>query len=198
MLKLNIKINSGLYKSRRIQAPSSIRPTQDKIKQAIFNIFGKCIVDANVLDLFSGSGALGIEAISRGAKYVLFVESNRLAARIIAENIKNLKIPNHLWDILIMDAYKAMAMLHTRNKYYNIVFADPPYDKNQIKKILQTLSQYDILERNSIIAIEHSFRESIPENEYNFLLIKQKKYRDTILSFFKTNHEKTSHIPGNI
>jgi len=121
-----MRIISGMHKGRRIAAPpgDSTRPTSDRVREALFNILGP-MDDAIVLDLFAGSGALGLEALSRGARRCTFVESDRVAARVIAENLAKLELTG-----AIVDSRDALAVLReaaARKTTYDLVFCDPPY-----------------------------------------------------------------------
>ena len=103
----NLRVAGGEARGRRLKAPKGIRPTQGMVKQAIFNLVGPDIADAQVLDLFAGSGALGIEALSRGAGSCMFVESDRSLARLIAENLARLKVgkyPQRMTAVSVADS----------------------------------------------------------------------------------------------
>ena len=122
-----MRIISGTHKGRRIAAPpgDSTRPTSDRVREALFNILG-AVDDASVLDLFAGSGALGLEALSRGARRCVFVESDRVATSVIAENLAKLELTG-----AVVEKRDALAVLReagTRGTTYDLVFCDPPYN----------------------------------------------------------------------
>ena len=121
-----MKVLGGIYKGRTLKTPKTIktRPTASKVKESIFNILQREIEEADFLDLFAGSGAMGIEALSRGAKSVTFVEKERVAAQCIRENLKGLDLEAHL---IQSDAFVAVKRLVKEGKQFAIIFLDPPY-----------------------------------------------------------------------
>lgn len=182
-----MRIIGGGFKGRRIIFPKSphIRPTQDKIREALFNVIAPDINGAAVLDLFAGSGALGLEAISRGATHVTFVDNNSLCIRVIKENLDSLGATDRA-DVFKTDVIRAIEKIHRSGNKFDIVFLDPPYYKGLAKKILIKLSHYDILAHNNIIVAEHYKKDLIPDNINKIILLfKQKKFGDTVLSFYK-------------
>ena len=143
-----MRIIGGEYRSRQIMMPKGveIRPTQDKVRQAVFNILG----DVNgkvVLELFAGSGAFGIEALSRGAKSVTFVDNNFSCIQTIKSNLESLDIPHSVYDLIRADAINVLARLGKQEEKFDIVFLDPPYYKGLAKKCLINIDNYDILTR---------------------------------------------------
>lgn len=177
-----IRVIAGLFKGRKLKVlkGDGVRPTSDKVKGAMFNIIGKEIEGAVVLDLFSGSGSLGIESISRGSKKAVFVDSDKRCIGVIRENLQALKIE----DVTIMtgDVYRIISKL--KEDRFNIVFADPPYNKDLAKNILSHLGKYSILSNSCLIIIEHSKKELIEENEL-FCKVKDRDYGDTVISIYK-------------
>jgi len=162
--------------------PKGIRPTQDKVRKAIFDILGD-ISGLTFLELFAGSGAVGLEALSRGASNLTIVESNRESMMAIKRNIELLKAP--ACNLYNLEAEKAAKLLSLNKKSFDIVFIDPPYHKDMAKKILQTLDSYDILAPLGLIIVQHSKAEILPKDSLNFSLIKEAKYGDTWLSIFR-------------
>ena len=162
--------------------PKGIRPTQDKVRKAIFDILGD-ISGLTFLELFSGSGAVGLEALSRGVSELFMVESNRESILTIKRNIELLKATN--CNLYHLEAEKGVKLLFLDKKYFDIIFIDPPYLKDMAKKILQTLEAYDILSPNGLIVVQHSKLEQLPKDGLKFSLIKEAKYGDTWLSIFR-------------
>ena len=181
-----MRIIAGEYKGRMLDFPKNVdvRPTQDRVREALFNVIAPQIQGKLVLDLFAGSGSLGIEAISRGAKKATFVENNLKCIHIIKKNIEKVAIESKT-AILKMDVFKALGTFDEKGDIFDIVFLDPPYYKELPKKALIMLSQYDILSPTNTIVIEHFKKDNIPENINNILIYNQKKYGDTVLSFFR-------------
>lgn len=166
-----------------------IRRTSSKVRQALFNILGDMIVGSNFLELFAGSGKVGIEALRRGAKSVVFVD----------KNTSLLKVPDCRQAgqepaavVLQMDTEQAMRRFYKEGRRFDIIFLDPPYFKGRVRKTLITLSQYDILTKVGLIIVEHYKKEcSLCEG---FRLVLQKRHGDTVLSFY----EKTSGLSRDI
>lgn len=150
-----MRIVGGKYRHRLITQPKTIltRPTTDRVREALMSILGNEIIDAVVLDLFSGSGAFGIEALSRGAKEVYFNDHNLEAIKTIKKNLKDLNV-NESYEIYFLDYLTLLNQLLLKRKKFSIVFLDPPYKRedyyqNSVDKILEGL-----LFENGIIVIE--------------------------------------------
>lgn len=179
-----MRIIAGLYKGRILKAPKldDVRPTQDRIKEAMFEIIKPHIAGSDVLELFSGTGSLGIEALSRGADTVTFVERHPLCLKTIEENLDLLGINAPTASVVRSDVFKALKDFTVKGKKFGIIIADPPYGMGHIRKLLIKLNTYDIFKKPFLIVIEHSKRDSIPEKEGKIILLKQYKYGDTVLS----------------
>jgi len=177
-----MRITTGKYRNRKLFYPRSIRPTQDKVRKAVFDILGD-ISGLTFLELFAGSGAVGFEALSRGALELTMVESERDSVLAIKKNINALGASS--CNLYYLDAEKAVKLLARNKKRFDIIFLDPPYHLAKVKKILQTLEAYDILSPNGLILVQHSKLELLPGNSPNFSLIKEAKYGDTWLSIFR-------------
>jgi len=177
-----MRITTGKYKGRNILSPKGIRPTQDKVRKAVFDILGD-IEGLTFLELFAGSGAVGLEALSRGARGVVLVESNPESILTIKENIAILKPEDCI--LYPSDSQKMIENLHKSRKTFDIIFFDPPYYRDLAKKTLQTLGAYDILSPDGLIVAQHFKRENLPESLGVLSLIRQYKYSDTFLSLYK-------------
>lgn len=164
-------IISGIYKGREIKKPAFIRPTSSLVRESMFNIIGDEIIGARALDLFSGSGAIGIEAFSRGAQCVTFVEKNKRVVKILRDNIKNLGIGDS--KIINMDALR-----FSIDTCYDVIFADPPYDRGYAMEVADKFA-----ESARIVVIEHSVREVLEVGE-------TRRYGDTLVTYF-WNQQKT-------
>ena len=185
-----MRIISGRFRGRIIKRPKGIRPTQDKVRKALFDILGDIKGDS-FLDLYSGSGAIGLEALSAGVKRSVFVEKSRECIKIIEGNLMNLGFMDErasgLSDVEIVhsDAIEAVKDLHKKKRKFEIVFLDPPYYQDLTKKALKTLSCYDIVSPDSFVVCQHYKRDILPEESDDFRLIKQAKYGDSFLSFYR-------------
>ncbi len=177
-----MRITTGKYRNRKLHLPQGIRPTQDKVRKAVFDILGD-ISGLTFLEIFAGSGAVGFEALSRGIAELTLVESNPNSILAIKRNIALLNAS--ACTLYHLEAEKAIKLLSLDKKRFVIIFIDPPYVKEMAKMILQTLEGYDILSPNGLIVVQHSRLEQLPQDGLNFSLIKEAKYGDTWLSIFR-------------
>jgi len=185
-----MKIIGGQFKGRNFYRPEGIRPTQSITREALFDILGQDLEGVTLLDLFAGSGAVGLEAISRGATKVTLVEKDPKCAGVIGENIDLLSIGvgeggAPLYEIVQTDAFAAVKIFARQNKKFDVVFVDPPYGRGLAKKALKTLEAYDILQPNCTVVIQHEKEEILPEKQGRFCLFRRKKYGSTFLSIYR-------------
>jgi len=169
---VKMRVISGKYKGRKINGfdIDGTRPTQDRIKESLFAMIQEDLIDSICLDLFSGSGNLGIEALSNGADSCYFVDNNKECVKIIKENLKD--ISNSY--VLNMDYKEALDSFKNKNKF-NIIFLDPPYNLECLDYILDKIIEYDLLLEDGLIICEYEYDNF--KEEYNSLeLIKDKKY----------------------
>ena len=160
------------------------RPTTDKIKETLFNMLQFEIPGCYFLDLFAGSGQMGLEAVSRGARYAVFAENARKAAACIEDNIRFTKFDRQC-RLLTMDAVSAIRTLEGSYKF-DIIFMDPPYNKELEKAVLAQLSGSSILKETTTIIVEASLNTSFDYlDEYGFELIKYKKYKTNMHVFIR-------------
>lgn len=168
-----------------VPAGNHVRPTTDRIKETLFNIIQNDIYGSKFLDMFSGSGGIGIEALSRGAEEAVFVEKNKDALNCIEYNIEH----THLGDdaeILPMDALSAVRNLSCRGRYFDLVFMDPPYEQNMELPVLEALDGSGIIDEDSLIIIETSLRtDETLFNNYNFSVVRVKRYKTNQHVFIK-------------
>jgi 16S rRNA (guanine966-N2)-methyltransferase len=181
-----MRVIAGKYKSRRLEAPQGVetRPTSDRLRETLFNVVSSGIENTVWLDLFAGSGAIGIEALSRGASSVFFVESSGAAARTIRKNLHTLEIKEGT-EIIERDAVTALRMLDSQPVTYDFVFLDPPYRKlGDYERVLSFLSQSRLLNPGSRVIAEHD-KHFDPGDTFGLL----QRYRvlrqgDAVLSFY--------------
>lgn len=180
-----MRIISGIAKSRKIKMDSKlgIRPVSDRVKQSLFEILKYDITGAVVLDLFAGTGSLGLEAASRGAKEVFFAEKDARCLKLIEGNVKNLGF-SKICKIIKGDASLAIKNLKDNKYLFNIIIADPPYQKDLIKKTLQNLSGNDILNSGGIIVLKRHKKETVDAG-LKYEVIKERNYGDTVLTFLR-------------
>lgn len=160
-----MRIIAGKFKGKKLIPPEDdrIRPTSDRIKETIFNILSSKthLEGAVVLDLFSGSGALGIEALSRGAKRVIFSDGDIRSVRLTQENLKKTgRITNDVYF-----AEFELALKKLKNAELDIILADPPYDEKFENKIISCVLKYNVLKKGGILMIEHATKNILPPND---------------------------------
>ncbi len=172
-----MKIISGKYKGRILEGFDlvGIRPTMDRVKESLFGMIQNYIDDSIVLDLFSGSGNLSIEALSEGAKYAYSVDSNYKAIKTIKKNIDTINITDI--EVLNMDYIEALKYFNNKNIKFNIIFLDPPYKTNYIEKSIIKIDEYDLLEDDGIIVCESDNLDRIVYTD-KYKSVKDKKYGD--------------------
>ena len=181
-----MRIISGKFRGRKIKAVPgfSTRPTSDRLRETIFNIIARQVAGSVVLDLFSGTGAFGIEAISRGAKQVCLIDNSRAAIAIINQNLAICNISLQA-KILKWDINKNLNCLRNLDTAFDLVFMDPPYAKGLVRPALINLCKSRSLLDKALIIIEHNGQETFKEPVSNFLLTDQKRYGKTLVSFFQ-------------
>jgi len=182
-----MRIIAGKYKSRIIKMPkgAAIRPTKDRIREALFNMIGGRITGAVVLDAFAGSGAFGIEALSRGAKRVVFMDKNKKCVKTIEENLKTLGIEKNRAVVIKMDTFNAFYVLERKKERFDIALFDPPYYKDMAKKSLIKLQCHDILTASCIVIAEHFKTDILPEQLNHLISYRVARYGDIYLTFYK-------------
>jgi len=179
-----MKIIAGNYKGRIIEMPGGIRPTSDKVRESLFEILKNRIAGANFLDLYCGSGAIGIEALSRGAGKAMFIDNNRNCVSILKRNLNKVGISQVAYHIYNKDCIDILRRGGFETRPYDIVFLDPPYHTDLAKNTLIGLSSCDILTPNVLIIAEVFKKESLPEKLGIFEKIRSSKYGDTLLEFY--------------
>lgn len=155
-----MRVVSGIFKGRKLFAPedNSVRPTTDRIKETLFNILSSkdCVGEISVLDLFGGSGALGIEALSRGAKKVVFIDKSVESIRLIKQNLSHVKADEKTYETFCVDYEFALKKL--KDKEFDLIFADPPYSAGLENSIIKKVADYGVLSKNGVLVIERSVK----------------------------------------
>ena len=182
-----MRVIAGKFRSRRLSAPpgSSTRPTSDRLRETLFNVVGEAVQDSVWLDLFAGTGAVGIEALSRGARTVYFVESSRQAAAVIRRNLGSLNIEDG-FEVIEREAAQAVRMLDSQAVACDFCFLDPPYRKaGDYEEILGFLSQSRLLHAGTVVIAEHD-KHFDPGDGFGALRRARKLTQgDAVLSFFR-------------
>ena len=164
----------------------AVRPTQDRTKETLFNILNPYLADCRFLDLFSGSGAIGIEALSRGAKDVVMVEQSADSLACIKENLKSTRLTEEA-RLLSMDVFRAVPQLEAEGKAFDIIFMDPPYDNELEKRVLELLANSCLVNTDTIIVVEASLETDFSYLEnLGFESYREKKYKNNQHVFIQT------------
>ncbi len=180
-----MRVIAGFYKGRRLERiqNDSIRPTSDRVKEALFSILGEKIINCRFLDLFAGSGGIGIEAMSRGAEEVIFIDSSWDSIKILKNNLKNIGLEDKA-EVYNTSYTNGINKLSLRKKQLDIIYVDPPYKSNFSHNALKRIFKDNILAEYGIIILEHSIKESLEEEIVEYKLFKKKTYGNTQLLFY--------------
>ena len=181
------RVVTGRFRGAILQAPEGdkTRPTTDKVKEALFSIIQSDVPGSEFLDLFAGSGAIGIEAVSRGAKEAVFVEKSKEALSCIAANLKTCRLEDRA-RIMKLDVMSALNTL-SRGEGFDIIFMDPPYNEGMEKTVLKYIRGTELLKEDGLIVVESSV-----ETGYDYVqglgleIFKEKRYRNTTHTFFRS------------
>lgn len=178
-----MRIYGGKAKGKRLRFKSgkNLRPTSDKVKEALFNILASKLPGSAFLDLYAGSGNIGIEALSRGARLCVFVEKSFTSLRLLRYNLERTNLKG---TVLATDVLHCFPCLAELKELFDLVFLDPPYERGLVRVTLSCLVQASILADRAIIVAEHSVREIVGEVE-KLELIHSYRYGDTMLSLYR-------------
>ena len=178
-MEISMRVIAGKARRLQLKTPEGFetRPTTDKTKETLFNILNPYLADSDFLDLFSGSGAIGIEALSRGAKYAALVENNKIALDCIKANLQTTKLVEEA-DVLAYNVVEAIRSLEIRGKVFDVIFMDPPYNQQLEKEVLLALQSSNIIYCDTIIVVEASLKTEFDYLEdTRFRIIKKKEYK---------------------
>lgn len=181
---MSLRIIGGSLRGKKLHTVNGmhVRPTADRLRESIFNILSSRVHEAIVLDLFAGTGAFGLEAISRGAEYAVFIDNNRDALAVIAKNIKACAVSRQT-KIIRWNIKKNLNCIKSFNPAFNLVFLDPPYNQSIVKPALLGLFQSNSLEKEARVMIEHAVEEPLPKELQAYEIDDQRKYGKTLVSF---------------
>ncbi|GLB46994.1 methylase [Philodulcilactobacillus myokoensis] len=181
-----MRVISGQFGSRRLTPvpTNKTRPTTDKVKEALFNMIGPYFQNGQFLDLYAGSGGVGIEAISRGMSKAFLVDKQMAAIRTIRANVQMTKHPEQ-FKILKMDANQALDEFENEKIKFNFVYLDPPYKKQKMVQQLNKLNNKKLLLSNALVICETDNHVELSDNIDSYQLIQQKNYGLTVISIYK-------------
>ncbi len=185
---MSMRVVAGSQKGRSLKQPIglSLRPTSGRVKEALFSMIADRLPNARVLDLYAGTGALGLEALSRGAQEVIFVENQNSSLHILRENISRCGSTQDS-TIIAQDVltFLSTETLRRDPTPFNLIFADPPYETADFLPLLTQLETSRRVDRDGLIIIEHFKKASLPQEAGDLRQVRQSRYGDTMLTFFR-------------
>lgn len=181
-----MRIIAGTARGRKLLSPENMetRPTLDRIKESMFSIIQMRIPEATVLDVFAGTGSLGLEAASRGAKECHLIDKSPITFPLLKKNIENLKFEENC-KCYNMDSYDALKMFSRDKKVFDIIFIDPPYMKDMIPKAIEIIYENNLLDRNGLIVTKIDTREELYEGNNYIVKVDHRKYGNTTVCFYR-------------
>jgi len=183
-----MRIVAGSARGRALAGPKAtskhIRPTADRVRESLFNVLGQWFEGQKVLDLYAGTGALGLEAVSRDAMRVVLVDSDREAQALCRANTDALGFSARV-EILGLPVARALDTLGKRGDRFQLIFADPPYAARVVEGVLDEVARHGVLAPGGTVVIEHDKREPAPEAHAGFTQVDQRRFGDTVVSLFR-------------
>ncbi len=181
-----MRVIAGEFKGRRLTTVKGLktRPILDRVKESLFSILTADVIDARVLDLYSGAGTIGIEALSRGAAHVIMVDISNRAFRAARENIERLNIRNRV-EFRQSDAKRALNALSAEDTQFDLIFFDPPYFGDHARRMLPVLRKTGLLAEGGLLIYRHHKKESVERAVEEWHIFRQHKVGETILTFLQ-------------
>ena len=181
-----MRVIAGKAKGRKLllQEGMGTRPTLDRIKESIFNIIQNRVRDSLAIDIFSGTGSLGIEAASRGAKHTYLIEKGDSSYNLLKKNVENLKFQD-ICTTLKGDCYQYLEEFGKEKKVFDLIFIDPPYAKEMIPPAIELVSKYNLLKKDGLIVTKIDSGEILYEGNNEIILIDKRKYGNTTVCFYE-------------
>lgn len=180
-----MRVIGGTARGLRLEVPKGtrVRPTLDRVRESLFNILSPHLAEARFLDLFAGSGANGIEALSRGAAHSAFVDDDARSLTVVRHNLSTTGLAKRS-SVHRLSLPTGLTKLSDREKPFGLVFADPPYIFEAYEKLLRTLREAELLVPDGLVVLEHATRVELPEELSGYRRYRQAKYGEASLSFF--------------
>jgi 16S rRNA (guanine966-N2)-methyltransferase len=190
-----MRVIGGAARGRRLKVPKgqSVRPTAARVKESLFNILPHDFSALRVLDLFAGSGNVSIEALSRGAEQAILIDESPRAAAAIKENLRRLAL-NQRAQVWLAPVARSLRKLARAGESFDVIFLDPPYDQNWAGTTLKAIGECQLLRSHGKVVAEHSAREAVQPRYGDLVLYDQRRYGDTLLSFFTKETNAQSSI----
>jgi 16S rRNA (guanine966-N2)-methyltransferase len=186
-----MRIIAGLAKGCVLRSlrGRELRPTMDRVREALFAVLAKRLPGARFLDLYAGAGTVGLEALSRGAAEAVFVESHRPAGRVIRENAARCGLPGA--RVMVAPVPRALAQLRRQAERFDVIFADPPYDRNEARAVMARLGQWPkLLNDGGVLVLQRSRHEEVGEQVGAFRRMRQGRFGETILDYFQVGGDE--------
>lgn len=183
-----MRVVAGTHKGRHIKSPQGLdcRPTSTRVREALFSILAHRTQGAHVLDLYAGTGALGIEALSRGAKHVVFVENRVSTIQLLRENIRRCGYDRYcVVRAQDVETFFTSPASFGEPPTFDVVFADPPYQTTDLARLLERLSLSEKIVSRGMVILEHFFKHTVPNQIGSLTQTRQSQYGDTMLTFFQ-------------
>ena len=183
-----MRIVAGTARGRPLEGPrptsKHIRPTADRVRETLFNVLGQVLDGPAVLDLYAGTGALALEALSRGAARAVLVDQDREAVGLCQKNAQALGFSDRA-EVLASPAARALQTLQKRGERFELVFADPPYAARVVEATLEALAQHGVVAPGGVVVVEHDKREAAPEAHAGFVQEDQRRFGDTLVTLYR-------------
>ena len=188
-----MRVIAGKYRSRKLktpdflreaQSPQAVRPTSDRLRETLFNILGPSVEDSLFVDLYAGTGAIGIEAISRGAREVFFVDRDPACISLVRQNLESLDIRTGI-EVIAADAERGLEKLSARHLIADFIFFDPPYNDDGYSDLLEYLDASHLVAPQGIVIAEHSSKLELPERLVRLERTRLLEQGDAALSFYR-------------
>jgi 16S rRNA (guanine966-N2)-methyltransferase len=183
-----MRIVAGSARGRALQGPKPtsrhIRPTADRVRETLFNVLGQFLEGQAVLDLYAGTGALGLEALSRGAGRAVLVDSDREAQALCRLNTDGLGFTAQV-ELLSLPVARAVEQLRQQGQAFELIFADPPYAARVVETVLVQVTGAQLLTAGGMLVVEHDKREEAPEAHAGLERVDQRRFGDTVASFYR-------------
>ena len=192
-----MRVIGGIYGGRRLRAAGgqAVRPTSDRLRETLFNILSTAVAGSRFLDICAGSGAVSIEAISRGASHVTLIESSRRACSVIEANLKSLDI-SAIATLINRDAVTALKRIASQNRRFDIAFFDPPYGSDLYREVITILGREGVLEQGGILVVEHRAKTPPPAEVEGLKLFRQLKQGESALAFYEKPEARSQKPEG--
>ncbi|MCH8124519.1 16S rRNA (guanine(966)-N(2))-methyltransferase RsmD [candidate division KSB1 bacterium] len=182
-----MRVVAGKWKGVHLKAGKfeDLRPITNRIKESLFGILGDQIISTKILDLYAGSGSIGIEALSRGASHCIFIERSHKVADLLLRNLQKINIEHNNYEVVTADVYKSIQTLVKRQAEFNTIFSDPPFRTPIANRLLHALSKTNLLKTDGTLILRHHKTELISDRIYNFESVRVKAFGDSIVRFLR-------------